>query len=540
MSKKPTINKLISMLTDYKKYALKDVKKDSLDDENLTKDLILKHDIVKHNSSYFTRAEYTSYKNAKTKIIVDNPKHLNSEENDEFKLDKFDHDPLEKFKSLSNVQQAIMQRISKFTLRGAYVFTASCGAGKTRAAMKIMQELKVKTIIISSRNSVNDQWLKELSTEYPKLKIVNRLDDKKSNEDFIESADVYIMTPQYIIRNFITDDKMKYQNLKVDLIIYDELHSLTSAEFGKVLLLPFLMKQYGILKYLPILIGMTATVPKSDSLEFSLIQKVFGNPVESVDTIRDIRVDFTDYRDTQQLGKFDSNYIPLEDNEATIYYLQFMLNKGFQPTPNRKLLIITSTIESTVFAAIQACLTFQKPVLLIRAANEKSYFISDTPDDYEYICDINKAGHLTEDDPEYTVDELKKYIKTNKDKIKPCDYMKYINKACIVVGTYHRLLEGFNCKEFVWGICTKFIWSPLKRVQLLGRIRRNSDDPELNAHKRIFFVHSCKIPSDIANPYRIKMRKPPKIDYDELFEQRLFTKENYHRISLDDVDDSYL
>lgn len=545
MSKHQTVEKLISILESYKRESLKQSiaelklnEKDEDYEEQLKINLLVNHDVVKHNNSLFTRSEYISYKNAKTKIIVDNPKLLNSTEDEDFRLDKFNHDPLRMFKSLTNVQQAILSRIDKFKLRGSYVFTASCGAGKTRAAMKVMEQLKVKTLIISSRNSVNDQWLKELSSEFQNLKIVNRLDDKKSNEDFIEPADVYIMTPQYIIRNFITDDKMKYEHMKIDLIVYDELHSLTSVEFGKVLLLPFLMKQYKILKHLPILMGMTATIPKSDTVEFKLIQKIFGNPIESVDTIRDIRVDFTDYRDTQKLGKFDSNYIPLEDNEAAVMYLQYMLTHGFMPTTSRKLLIITSTIESSVFAAIQASLTFQKPVLLIRAANEKSIFIKDPPNDYDYISKIEKAGHLTEDDPEYTVQELRHYTKTNKNVVE-CDYLDYIKEATVVIGTYHRLLEGFNCKEFVYGICTKFIWSPLKRVQLLGRIRRSSDDPALNAHKRIFFVNSGKIPTDIGNPTRIKMHKPPQILYDELFEQRLFTKENYNRVKLEDIDESY-
>lgn len=542
-AKPPTTEALIAKLDKYKQSTFLNVKKsiklyESAEDlENqIVKELISNHDIIKHKNLLFTRSEYISFKNAKTKIIIDYPKKMNSDEDEEFKTAKFDHDPLSMFKKLTNVQEAILKRVNTLKIRGSYVFTASCGAGKTRAAMKVMEQLGVKTLIISCRNSVNDQWLKELSSEFPELVIEKRLDDKVSDEDFIAKADVYIMTPQYITKNFVTEDRTKYEHLKIDLIVYDELHSLTSAEFGKVLLLPFLMKQLGILKRLPLLMGMTATVPKTSSVEYKLIESVFGKPIESVDTIRDIRVDFTDYRDTQRLGKFDMNFIPLEDNEAAVMYLQFMLTHDFMPSVSRKLLIITSSIESSVFAAIQACMTFQKPVLLIRAANEKSVFINDVPEDYEYISSIEKAGRLTDDDPEYTVAELKSYKKTHKDMIIECDYMDYIKDSCIVVGTYHRLLEGFNCKEFVYGICTKFIWSPLKRVQLLGRIRRSSDDPGLNAHKRIFFVNSGKIPSDVKNPNRYK---PPQVLYDELFEQRLFEKENYHRISLDDVDDSY-
>ena len=371
-----TVESLISSLESYKRFALTQIlKKDELKEEDLKIFLINEYDIVKHNNSLFTRSEYTSFKNAKTTIIKDNPKHLNSEFDDDFKLTKFNHDPLRNFSSLTNIQKTILNKFDALKKRGSFVFTASCGAGKTRAAMKIMEQLKVKTLIISSRNSVNDQWLRELSEEYPNLIIERRLEDKKSNEILNRYADIYIMTPQYITRNFITENKNLYHTFKIDLIIYDELHSLVSTEFGKVLLLPFLMKQYNILNYLPILIGLTATIPKSDTTEFRLIQKIFGNPTESVDLIREIRVDYTDYRDTQQLGKYDNNYIPLSDNEACIFYLQTMLNKGFDPTINRKLLIITSTIDSSVFAAIQAALTFQKPVLLIRSSNEKSIFI---------------------------------------------------------------------------------------------------------------------------------------------------------------------
>ena len=64
------------------------------------------------------------------------------------------------------------------------------------------------------------------------------------------------------------------------------------------------------------------------------------------------------------------------------------------------------------------------------------------------------------------------------------------------------------------GICTLFEYSIIRRIQILSRISRNSNDEELNNHQRLFIVQSGKIPINgkkgvnrmNATPQRAKVR----------------------------------
>ena len=108
-----------------------------------------------------------------------------------------------------------------------------------------------------------------------------------------------------------------------------------------------------------------------------------------------------------------------------------------------------------------------------------------------------------------------------------CEYKNVVDNCSIIVGTFHRLKEGFSVQNITWGICTKFVWGFISRIQLLGRIRRSSNDEELNNKKRIMYVCSGSIPSTIGIP---KAKEPHRITYDLDSEMKLFEMENYIRI----------
>lgn len=513
------------LFTILKKYYNKYSKEDNTLSEN---------DIYNNGKIMLMRGEYKSYLNCDKKMLQNNPKKING-----FITNEFNKNPLEQFNTLSILQQHIMKNSDNFLYEGFSCFTASCGDGKTMAAIYLMYVLGLKTLIISSRNAVNDQWKKELQNLYPNLNIKTRIDvvkpeikkrtiNKKDldNEQINSDVDVMICTPQYLIPKIENpkDNKQFFNEMQFDLIIYDEIHSLLSEQFSLVLALPFLLKLNGFIKHLPYMLGLTASLPHPTSIEYKFIKIIFGEPIVFNSKITNIPVFYLDHRDLVKNRSFcDLNYVAFNDKEAFEYYSDLMLEKNLLPSIDYKTIIITGSIDSSIYAGINACIKFNIPVLIMRANNEKSIYI--TPETIpEFYRDIEEQSEK----PDFTYEEIKhtktlKYIQ---------DYSTVLNQVGIIVGTYHRLKEGFNCKNIVYGICTSFIWSETSRVQILGRIRRNSDNPDLNKHKRIFFVNSGRIPS---NFFTKLAHQRLETTYNEEYEKELFKKENYIKITEDMV-----
>lgn len=145
---------------------------------------------------------------------------------------------------------------------------------------------------------------------------------------------------------------------------------------------------------------------------------------------------------------------------------------------------------------------------------------------------------VTEHAEEETEDETKPVLDVNDLKKAGIgvvyDYIANgFNDISIIVSTVQRLREGFSVQNAVWGICTSFSWSYIARVQILGRIRRNSNNDELNNHRRIMICYEGKRPSTIGMVMKQKKFKGKikhKWLYDTDYEHILFNAENYIRI----------
>lgn len=497
------------------------------------------HDIVSTKEGRFLRANYAGHYIDKTPI-TSVPKRVNG-----FNLSVSNlEDPLLKFEKPNEVQIKMIEQVNRLSAKGSFCLNAACGSGKTIAGLSIIKRLGCKTLIISARNAVNDQWKCEIQKYFPQLKIS---DDKLPKKE--EDIDIYILTPQYLT-NHINVEDLRY--LKVDLIIYDELHSLLSNKFSKTLSLGMFMKLNKLIDYLPYMVGLTATIPQQTTKHYLKIIRMFGLPMKTNDLIRNIPVKYLDVRNIFQnslRGDFDQHYNPLNDFNAIDVLLeyvyrnknkQFISNFGSLGNPNlkfkatkdikyitdfdfsdrisvdNKFLIITGSIPSSVYGALKSCEKFKTNVLLIRSASEKDIYI-----EYE---NFEKTNYKY--DQSITLEELKKDIKEGLFKAEFCQYQTKLSEATIICGTYHRLLEGFNCPNITDGICTKFIWSPLARVQLLGRIRRSRSSDKENPLVRQFIVNSGIIPSTLKMPRRVGR---PKITYDKTFEKNLFELENYQQ-----------
>ena len=418
-----------------------------------------------------------------------------------------------------------------------------CGSGKTLAGISLLSSLGLQTLIISTRCAINDQWRNTLLKIYKSNIIVQTTDGcftySNKQQTFIKvkhdkmknkRVDVYIYSPQYLTYG---NEINKRWPENVGLIIYDEIHSQLSIEYSKVLLQPYVNVINNKNKELPIMVGLSATYPPQGEY-YDIITSVFGTILTNKSTITDTPVYFYDLRDEyHKLHKdtYDRGYAPVDDYDFIINTINGeykFYNDNIEPTiinePTLCGFVITSSIKSSVYAWLMFHKKYpQKRCILIRDNNDGCYLLTN-----EVPNDIYTIGPLID------IDDIVKHplfdtfvVKTNK-----------YDDGDILVGTYHRLKEGISVENAVWCVCTKFLWSISTRVQLLGRIRRMSNNDYINKYVRYFFTSSGKIPTnqgEIIAWQRYHRGKRPdklKIDYDLEIEQLVFENENYKRVSV--------
>lgn len=473
-----------------------------------------------------------SQKLAKLRLLKSRPKQIETDNLNYLAPDPFE---LMKYDIKTPVQETMIKHSNWMKYYGNYAYCCACGAGKTLAGVYLIHKFQCKTLIISSRNAVNDQWLTLLKTLYPELiietkngwirggqKLNKREADELKAEGF--EADIMIFSPQYLSKY------VDNYNLTASLIIYDEVHSLLSTEFIKVLLLPLYKVIEGSISELPYMLALSATYPTEATQEgkesIKRLNKLFGSVFKLPSEVRRIPVLVWDYRDhftredrlgkiltgEDALGGFDSRYVPLSDCEAVDYFISKIHDEHHVAVCNEfKGIIMTHTIDSSAYAALKAHETFNCSVILVRSADEYCLYLpADEFLNFEYTDEITfkelvsrGIGHKVQ------------------------NYVEVVDECAIIVGTDQRLKEGFSVQNIVWGICSKFVYSSIARVQILGRIRRNSKNDALNQHERIFYVCSGSIPTTIGIP---NYRGKHKITYDIRGEAELFRMENYVRV----------
>lgn len=420
----------------------------------------------------------------------------------------------------TEVQIRAEKNFNKLNRFGSYCYNCSCGSGKTLVGMYYMFRLQCKTLIISSRNAINDQWKRIIEKIYPNLVIQCR-EGKYVNRNKYRGSkptDIWIVTPQYLA------SKVDEFDFNPSLIIYDELHSLLSDKFVKVLMFPFLKVMKKELDELPYMIGLSATIPNESTSSYNIIKKVFGTPIRTDSSVTKIPVNLWDYYDHYKedkgnpevmRGSFDTRYnVPSDSSLLKKLCNMVDDNKEIDPTSTSfKGIIMCHTINASVYAALYVHKRWKCNVLLMRTVNESNIYIrGDEYQDFDFDVDIELKTLL-----DNHIGEL----------LKGDSYFNVLEETSIIIGTEQRLKEGFNVENITWGICMKFVWSKIARVQMLGRIRRASKDEELNRKPRFLYVCSGRRPSNISAPRRYG---PPRFSYDIELEKITFQMENYVRI----------
>lgn len=442
-------------------------------------------------------------------------------------------------------------RDNAFRRYGSLAYRASCGSGKTIAGLLCIYKLHLKTLIISTRNAVIDQWVTNFNSLYPGVKIWHG--GCKGEPD--DSYDVWIMTPNYINQG----TRLETMNIRPGLIIYDEVHTMMSSsnytgrhdsdvhdnEHANVLKLPFLraMNDWGELPYL---LSLSATYPEGDGME-KVIELIFG-PVRhaSKDAITDIRVGIFDLRRSYLgRGECDTKWHRPTEHATLSTFFTYLFEEGPRntallggksfppevtalvscseriiPSLTRKGIVMTGSIDGSVWAGLTLWKNYGFSVLILRTSDQKSIF-------------LDGALPVRE---KFVVDKGVKYSEFVKTRIGEAskEYRQFIPRAMIIASTYQRVQEGFSVPELVWGISSEFVWSPLSRTQLVGRIRRSTTDEELNKFPRRLYVCSGPMPSNkYANIRAGRASAKVESTYSVEVEERLFAREGYFYMNVD-------
>ena len=154
------------------------------------------------------------------------------------------------------------------TKGGGAILEVPCGRGKTVMAIKIVSELKVKTLILVHKEFLMNQWIERLEEFLPGARI-----GKIQGPVFdIEGKDIVIgMIQTMYSRDFSSGALGSF-----GLTIIDEVHRIGSEEFSKTLLKTVT----------PYMLGISATVERKDGLA-KLLYHFIGPKIYSEERAKD-------------------------------------------------------------------------------------------------------------------------------------------------------------------------------------------------------------------------------------------------------------
>lgn len=361
---------------------------------------------------------------------------------------------------MTPVQQLITNWMTYYKYISSICVIASCGSGKTIAGLILMSKLRCKTLIISARTAVNDQWSKAL-------------------ESLNVNKNMYkVVTPQYLTRGNNMLKEYEWFNT-CGLVIYDEIHSLCTNEFIKVLYPHITYTQYKHpLTNTFYKLGLTATMHPSNTVEYKLCESACGPIIRP---------------DPPTLLKTPVNYCLIPKNNKLLQSLSILedlykCNPMIFNGPN-KCLIMFANISITYLFCEEFVKRFKHPILNIRALNEKSHL-------------VDKDGNTF-------------YISS-------CDVQECLNNVNVICGTTSRLKEGFNCPTITWGIIADYLWSNIARVQMLGRYRRTTDEPCKSLPRVIFVLYT-----DFVETYTTPTGFVIEKEYNHALQDANYKYENY-------------
>ena len=336
------------------------------------------------------------------------------------------------------------------------------GSGKTLAGIYYLYFQQKPTIILSTRISINTQWMCELQTfTSDDTKIVNASFHSKITQNLIDSADILLSTEKKMRK--IT----KLDISKFEVLIIDEIQNMLNP--GQ----EFIYRLFANKKML----ALSATYPLSHSLKHELLIKYFPK-IYSVPRTNLLNIPIYYYEtDKQRINSFS--------------YLSCL----FPLFRTRCKMLITCRLIKDSIRNYMKLTTLRLPenvkILLVRSGNAYSYILPSRPlynkSLRELIEEEEDDCSDVEDDQKITSIDTKlfNFFSKHEHVEKNLNIHDLIPKVNIIVSTNMRLQEGFNCPELVFGIFNDFPWNHLNRIQLLGRIRRLNRDQYIHHFPRL-------------------------------------------------------
>jgi len=403
------------------------------------------------------------------------------------------------------VESVLTRNVNKIALM------APAGSGKTLAGIYFIYLLhSPRTVILSTRLSINQQWEAELNKYNNGLTILNAPGGKKISE----LPDILICTEQKFKTLYPLFEELTF------IVIIDEAQNMLTENVEYI----YNSKASHILL-------LSATYPLSFTPKYDLLIKHFKGIFE--------------VNKTSLSGQYIHYYEDLYKNVNPrwfIYQLRhYLIDKKIKILITNKE-IINSIARFLIISKSLSSLSEMKEVncLIVRSGNAMSYLLPLCLDSKIYSklsqfldteCILKKLSsrykYIMKNDNSTSDSEVERYdsvenleITFNKltqnklikngltissysfdDRLH--EFISSLNierakfdsnifnllpEASIIISTNSRLQEGFNCPEIVFGIFNEFPYNYNNRIQLLCRIRRLSTNPFIKAFPRLAVV----------------------------------------------------
>ena len=177
---------------------------------------------------------------------------------------------------------------------GGGLLQLNAGAGKTFITIKVLSELKGKTIIIVNKIPLMHQWAEEISKLLPTIRIGYLQGQSNVN---IQDADIVIAMLQSMSRIDYPDEL--FNDFKT--VVFDEVHNFSSKCFSKIL----------FKVCCPYSIALSATPQRSDSCDYiinwhvgKLVYKGTVERIGLMPRLHIIKTTSDEYREIKSYNKF--------------------------------------------------------------------------------------------------------------------------------------------------------------------------------------------------------------------------------------------
>jgi len=220
-------------------------------------------------------------------------------------------------------------------LKQGGIISVPCGFGKTIMAIYITCYFKKKTMFVSHKDFLNQQFISTLKLFVPEA-TVGIIKQKKVD---IRNKDVVIASLQSLaMRNYDPEIFKEF-----GLVIFDECHHISSEVFSRAL------QKMNI----PITLGLSATLNRKDGLR-KVFEWYLGKSVYKHKNNNDINMSInihkyyetnSEYSEVRQMYNGKPNMVAMINNicnykPRTLYIID-IIKKILEKEPNRKLLILS-------------------------------------------------------------------------------------------------------------------------------------------------------------------------------------------------------